>query len=625
MTATAAAQDVAAGSGSWTRTDQLAVLGELADVTDVLARHAGLEPTRRTRPAAGPGDASALDVVADAFGLSPFERSILLLCAGVELDAEHAALCAPGPTFGLALAALPDPHWSALTPDGPLRRWRLVEVGDRGPLTSAALRIDEYVLHFLAGIRGPDPKLTGIVAAARADVGTTPGQEPVAHRLVDLWRTPGGPVPVLTGGDQWSRLAVAAHAAQDTGTELSEIDPRVIPTDPAAREELARLLERHCVLASTAFLVEHEPDTDAGVDALLSLTGAPVAVSAGVLPVLRRRATLLLDVPRPSAAEQRDLWLARAGSNAPTTELVAAFDLDAASIAAAAAAAGGDPDAIWTACRAVDRADLSTHAQRIESAATWDDLVLPPAQLQALELLTAHARHRVTVYDEWGLRMGRDTGLGSTAVFGGPSGTGKTFAAEVIANDLGLDLYRVDLSAVVSKYIGETEKNLRRVFDAADHGAAVLLFDEADALFGKRTEVRDSHDRYANVEVSYLLQRMEVYRGLAILTTNMAEALDAAFLRRVRFLVNFPFPDEAMRLELWRRAFPEATPTAGLDLEALATLDLAGGTIRNVAVNAAFLAAHTGEPVGMGQVVQSARIECSKLGQPMPSLTWDAP
>jgi len=176
----------------------------------------------------------------------------------------------------------------------------------------------------------------------------------------------------------------------------------------------------------------------------------------------------------------------------------------------------------------------------------------------------------------------------------------------------------------VSKYIGETEKNLRRVFDAADHGAAVLLFDEADALFGRRTEVRDSHDRYANVEVSYLLQRMEAYRGLAILTTNMAEVLDAAFLRRVRFLVNFPFPDEAMRLELWRRAFPAATPTSGLDLQALATLDLAGGTIRNVAVNAAFLAAHSGDPVGMGQVVRAARIECSKLGQPMPSLSWDS-
>jgi len=162
------------------------------------------------------------------------------------------------------------------------------------------------------------------------------------------------------------------------------------------------------------------------------------------------------------------------------------------------------------------------------------------------------------------------------------------------------------------------------VFDAADHGAAVLLFDEADALFGKRTEVKDSHDRYANVEVSYLLQRMEAYRGLAILTTNMTEAIDTAFLRRVRFLVNFPFPDEEMRVELWQRAFAPATPTKGLDVEALARLDMAGGTIRNVAVNAAFLAAQAGTPVTMALVLQAARIEAGKLGQPMPSLKWEA-
>jgi len=616
----------AAPGESWTTANQLAVLAALAEVTGILARHAGVEAPERPRDPTPPTDEpSALDVVTGAFGLSPFERDILLLCAGVELDAGHAALCGSAPTFGLALAALPDAHWSALTLEAPLRRWRLVEVADHGPLTAATLRIDEYVLHFLTGLLGSDPKLTGIVQRVDVDVETTPGQVGPAHRLADLWRTPGrAPLPVLNGGDRWSRLAVASHAARDTGRRLSTIDPRVIPADPAAREELARLLERDCVLGSTAYLVEHEPDTDAALDVLLSLTGAPVTVAAAVPPAMRRRTPLLLDVPRPTPAEQHELWLDLAGPEAPASTLVAAFDLDAASIRAAATAAAGDPGALWAACRAIDRPDLSTHAQRIESAATWDDLVIPPAQQHALELLTAHARHRVTVYDDWGLRMGRDTGLGSTVVFGGPSGTGKTFAAEVIANDLGLDLYRVDLSAVVSKYIGETEKNLRRVFDAADHGAAVLLFDEADALFGKRTEVRDSHDRYANVEVSYLLQRMEAYRGLAILTTNMTEALDTAFLRRIRFLVNFPFPDAAMRLELWRRAFPAATPTSGLDLDALATLDLAGGTIRNVAVNAAFLAAHTGEPVGMAQVVQAARIECSKLGQPMPSLTWES-
>jgi SpoVK/Ycf46/Vps4 family AAA+-type ATPase len=208
-------------------------------------------------------------------------------------------------------------------------------------------------------------------------------------------------------------------------------------------------------------------------------------------------------------------------------------------------------------------------------------------------------------------------GLGISALFAGPSGTGKTLAAEVIAGVLGLDLYRIDLSQVVSKYIGETEKNLRRVFDAAEEGGAVLLFDEADALFGKRSEVKDSHDRYANIEVSYLLQRMEQYRGLAVLTSNLKDSLDDAFLRRLRFIVSFPFPDATQRAGIWRRAFPRATPTEGLDPDRLATLEVAGGTIRNIALSAAFLAADEGAPVRMQHLLQAARGEYEKLEKPL--------
>ena len=217
------------------------------------------------------------------------------------------------------------------------------------------------------------------------------------------------------------------------------------------------------------------------------------------------------------------------------------------------------------------------------------------------------------VYQKWGFAAKSSRGLGIAALFAGASGTGKTLAAEVLANELQLDLCRIDLSQVVSKYIGETEKNLRRVFDAADEGGAVLLFDEADALFGKRSEVKDSHDRYANIEISYLLQRMEAYRGLAILTTNMKNAVDAAFLRRIRFIVQFPFPDAAQRAEIWRRILPAATPTAALDVERLAQLNVAGGSIRNIALNAAFLAADGGEPVRMAHILRSARSEYTKL------------
>jgi SpoVK/Ycf46/Vps4 family AAA+-type ATPase len=217
------------------------------------------------------------------------------------------------------------------------------------------------------------------------------------------------------------------------------------------------------------------------------------------------------------------------------------------------------------------------------------------------------------VYEIWGFAAKGDRGLGISALFSGVSGTGKTLAAEVLANTLRLDVYRIDLSAVVSKYIGETEKNLSRIFDAAEEGGAILLFDEADALFGKRSDVKDSHDRYANIEVSYLLQRMECYRGLAILTTNLRSAIDDAFLRRIRFVVQFPFPDAVQRAGIWRRVFPPDTPTDGLDPVKLARLNVAGGNIKNIALYAAFLAADADESVGMAHLLRAAQAEYAKL------------
>lgn len=203
--------------------------------------------------------------------------------------------------------------------------------------------------------------------------------------------------------------------------------------------------------------------------------------------------------------------------------------------------------------------------------------------------------------------------LGISALFAGANGTGKTLAAEVLANELRLDLYRIDLSSVISKYIGETEKNLRQVFDAAESSGVILLFDEADALFGKRSEVKDSHDRHANIEVSYLLQRMEAYPGLAVLTTNLKNSIDTAFLRRIRFVLQFPFPDAIQRAEIWRRVFPTSTPTEGLDPMKLAKLNVAGGNIRNIALNAAFLATDARESVQMKHLLRATQSEYSKL------------
>jgi SpoVK/Ycf46/Vps4 family AAA+-type ATPase len=269
--------------------------------------------------------------------------------------------------------------------------------------------------------------------------------------------------------------------------------------------------------------------------------------------------------------------------------------------------------AVWSAAREASRGGLDGLAQRIPSRVGFADLVLPPAQLASLHEIARQLRQRERVYRDWGFGDKHSRGQGLTALFAGESGTGKTLAAEAIANEVELDLYRIDLATVVSKYIGETEKNLKRLFDIAESSGAVLLFDEADALFGKRSEVKDSHDRYANIEVAYLLQRVETYRGLAILTTNMKSALDRAFLRRIRFIVNFPFPDMAARERIWRMQFPPRAPLGAVDLRALSRLNVAGGNIRNIALNAAFRAADAGAAIDQAALLAAARAEFAKL------------
>jgi SpoVK/Ycf46/Vps4 family AAA+-type ATPase len=253
----------------------------------------------------------------------------------------------------------------------------------------------------------------------------------------------------------------------------------------------------------------------------------------------------------------------------------------------------------------------------VNSVADWDNLILPEKELNTLREIAIHVRQRSKVYESWGFISKIKSGLGISALFSGQSGTGKTMSAEVLGNTLNLDVYRIDLSSIVSKYIGETEKNLHRVFDVAEVGGAILLFDEADALFGKRSDVKDSHDRYANMQVSYLLQKIESYRGLAILTTNLKTSIDPAFLRRLRFVVQFPFPDIAQREEIWKRMFPQKTPTEKLDFKKLSNLNVAGGNIRNIAINAAFLAAEANEPVMMKHILQAAKSEYVKLERPM--------
>jgi len=658
-----------AATVDWVEANQRHLLAALAGVRRALARHAA-RSTHGPAPAADADDPGAsleaampappaLARLCTTFRLSPFERDVLLLCAGVELDATFPPLCASGhgdstrayPTFSLALAALPGAHWSALTPDAPLRHWRLVEVASGGSLTTSPLRIDERVLHFLAGVEHLDERLVGLVERARPTDDPVPSQRTLVERLVTVWSrtlaTADVPVVQLCGDETAGKRAVAAAACHALGLHLGVMSGHVVPAAPAELETLIRLWEREAALSASALMLDCDhldPADVARTGSITRLIGrlrAPLIFTGRDRRSIPDRSVMTLDVQRPSMSEQLGLWRAAlgpgaAGLNGRLDAIVAQFRLSTPTIRAACAEAVGRlgasgsaahsgppaaaapplPDLLWDACRTQARSRLDDLAQRIEPAATWDDLVLPDAQRQILGQMAVHVRQRTTVYEHWGFAAKGARGLGISALFAGPSGTGKTMAAEVLANDLRLDLYRIDLSQVVSKYIGETEKNLRRVFDAAEDGGAILLFDEADALFGKRSEVKDSHDRYANIEVSYLLQRVETYCGLAILTTNMKTALDQAFLRRLRFIVHFPFPDLADRAAIWRRIFPTRTPTDRLEPERLARLDLAGGNIRNVALHAAFLAAEAGQPVEMAHVVLAARAEYAKLEKP---------
>jgi SpoVK/Ycf46/Vps4 family AAA+-type ATPase len=406
-----------------------------------------------------------------------------------------------------------------------------------------------------------------------------------------------------------------------------------------------RIWERDSALSGSALLLEYddspgEPAIDRLASRLADKVACPIIVSTEKRRRDLLRATLSFEIAGPSREEQRAFWAGCIEGSAMHLDgdldaIISEFDLSSQSIrnawrditakkAASRRSAGKDDNdqrllkrEIWDACCSQVRPNLESLAQRIVPVATWADLVLPAMQTQILRDIAIHVRNRAKVYGQWGFERKLSLGKGISVLFSGPSGTGKTLAAEVLANELGLDLYRIDLSSVVSKYIGETEKNLKRVFDAAERGGCLLLFDEADALFGKRSEVKDSHDRYANIEVSYLLQRMEAYRGLAILTTNMKKSLDPAFLRRIRFSLNFPFPDAQQRGRIWMRIFPPQAPKGRLDMEKLSRLNVAGGNIKNIALYSAFLAAEESQPIGMGHLLHAARVEYAKLEKPL--------
>ncbi len=625
----------------------------------------------RRKATAGTSAPLPLDTVAQLFSLSTVEERCLLVCLAPELDRKYGKLFAylqddvmrKRPSLDLIATLLGNEPGMRLQvkrlllPLAPLVKHHLVALSAEAseaaePLLLRGLRIDERVIDFVHGSFDLDARLTPFCRLAQSphlgNVAADPGLVERLQAYLSSQAAAEVPIAVhLRGPEGTGRRALAAVATRALGRRPLWVDAERQPA-AAAPAQAAFLVVREahlqgaipCIDNFDAWLADDERSRGTlavFVEALrlyqmsAVLIGVEAWAPQGELAELR---VLDVTVERPSTSQRLALWQRLAvdsgiGAGADVVQLAGAFRLTPRQIGMAIADAGQrarwrDPaaegptqDDLLAACRALSAPDLLRLAKKIEPKCRWHDIVLPPATLEQLQELCSQARHRPVVMGDWGFDAKLSYGKGIAALFSGPPGTGKTMAAEIIAGDLGVDLYKIDLSQVISKFIGETEKNLDRVFSAAQDSNAILFFDEADALFGKRSEVRDSHDRYANVEISYLLQKMEEYDGLAILATNMRQHLDEAFLRRLRSITEFPFPDADLRRGIWAVTFPLATPLADdVDFARLARdVRLAGGGIKNIALNAAALAVADGSAVAMRHLVRAARREHDKVGR----------
>ncbi len=607
------------------------------------------------------------------FALTPFERQVLVVALAAEIDLKYEKLYAylqddvtkKRPTVDLVLRLLCPTFEERLAarrsfePQAPLQYWELITLHDdpgarRPVLLARYIKLDERVANWLLGSDETDARLVPLLSTRTASLPPNPG--PDINARIDEWAShweqtfsDTQPVLLLHGHYGTGRRAAAARLANGLGCPLLVLDAAALVAQEFTLEQGVRYAEREALLSKALICWDN-------ADALLYADASEVstrrafmhALAQGLLPTillsqkswepareLTGRPFLRLEFPDPTYAERRDAWADSLNDSAPSlsetelSALAARFRLTGGQIQDAVARArtlawSRDPQNghvelsdIDAACRSQSQQNLGSLARKLVSRYTWDDIVLPHAQASTLHLMCTTVRQRPVVYGEWGFDRKLSLGKGLIALFAGPSGTGKTMAAEIIANELRLDLFKIDLSAVVSKYIGETEKNLERIFAEAERMDAILFFDEADALFGKRSETKDAHDRYANIEIAYLLQRTEEYSGLVILASNIKKNVDEAFVRRLHFMVDFPFPEEPERLEIWRRTFPKQAPCADdLDLPFMARkFKMAGGNIRNVILTAAFLAAEEKARIAMRHLIRGAGYEFQKMGK----------
>ncbi len=593
--------------------------------------------------------------LANTFGLDRFAVDTLFICLAPTLDLRYERLYGylqddvtrKRPTVNLVLNLLCEPGPNRLlfltrfADSAPLFKHGILErTAEAGaPLLSHTLHVDQAIVSWLLGTYRPHAAL-----GAHATL-NTPQADPAdallaGERIPNLEPAGDAPLVVLSGPDEVAREAATRLIAHQLGRPLLAVDLAAVVSGGLAPLRALQLALRDarltgavpCLLSWDVCLgPEHNDPPPADLLAELFDHPGPAIVSGEAIwlakGVERKRNLLWLEFPLPDTPARHALWQHYLGPDSlDVTPLAGQFILTSGQIRDAAASArdraaqanrkAGDED-LFAAARTHSNPRLASLARKITPRFGWDDIVLPADQLAILREIIATVRGRPLVLEQWGVGKKLASSAGVTVLFSGEPGTGKTMAAEIIAAELGLDLYKIDLSTVVSKYIGETEKNLERIFGEAQSSNAILFFDEADAIFGKRSEVKDAHDRYANIEISYLLQRMEAYDGVTILATNLRANLDEAFTRRLQFVVDLPFPEEADRLHIWQTLFPPGVPcTDEIDLALLARrFKIAGGNIRNILVSASFLAAADSGQVTMKHLLHGTRRELQKMGR----------
>lgn len=619
-----------------------------------------MELDRLTEEAQAAGHSLRFPNLADHFGLSLLEQDLLLVILAPMLDSRYGRVMGylndditlRHPTVNTALGILLPSlaERIAVLPqflgNGRLFAHRLIRRSRDGADATAPseeqLTVDEGVMAWLLGSYLPHPKLAEYVElrSPQMDMAATVLTSEIWPVMAEAIN--GQSVAVFAGHDHGAQKAAADLLAANLSLDILDVDlPAALKAHPNPLDVM-RLLRRDSIMTQSVLFLrgwDEAVSQAPGQEMAQILFGIGMPVILGCTEpwyaygIARQHRIMHIRFERPSFRQRQKLWRffleqvreTRAG-DVDVVRLASQFALDSTQIRDAvfsaqdAAVQRGEAITqrdLITAARIHSSPNLSGLAQKIEPRYDWDDIVLPPEQKIILREVINTVRGRGIVMEEWGVGRKLKTSSGVAVLFAGPPGTGKTMSAEVIAKELGLDLYKIDLSTVVSKYIGETEKNLGKIFDEAQSSSAVLFFDEADSVFGKRSEVKDAHDRYANMEVSYLLQRMEQYDGITILATNLRANMDEAFTRRMQFIIDYPFPDETERLHIWRTLFPSDLPQGDdIDLELLASrFKLAGGNIRNVIASAAFLAAANGGVVTMAHLIHGTRREMQKMGR----------